>query len=220
MSNLIEFIDKASGLLYDTVNPMPKVTISSYLVRAKIEAEKIQTENGRMKKLINSYGKNDFDFGVLGEIDKLEMENNRFRIINNDLGIELQQLQDKLDDMNIEVYESEQKAKDWWTISKIDRKIVRELIIRLNKAKAFEKAVRKRHNGYDPNNDSPEPETPEQALQDLEDGWDKTEEIYTKTIVELQNRLKTAKLACEDLRKQRHTLFKERNELQVRLDEK
>ncbi len=34
----------------------------------------LHVENDRMKKLINSYGKNDFDFGVLGEIDRLQTE--------------------------------------------------------------------------------------------------------------------------------------------------
>ena len=60
----------------------------------------------------------------------------------------------------------------------------------LDEARPFMVAVKKRHNGYDPNNElCPEPESPEQALQDLQDTWDRMEDRYVETQVKLQAEL-------------------------------
>lgn len=65
-------------------------------------------------------------------------------------------------------------------------------------AEKFEVAVKKRHNGYDSNNElCSEPESPEQALQDLQDEWDKIEDDYATQIVEAQADLKRHKEALE-----------------------
>ncbi len=59
--------------------------------------------------------------------------------------------------------------------------------------KPFEIAVKKRHNGYDTEAAKAlgiePPESPEQALQDLQDGWNRLEDDWAKTQVELQAKI-------------------------------
>ncbi|MCK5609617.1 hypothetical protein KAR91_47520 [Candidatus Pacearchaeota archaeon] len=67
---------------------------------------------------------------------------------------------------------------------------VQRLQARIVELETFEAAVMKRHNGYDKNNElCSRPATPEQAMQDLQDDWDKLENIHVERIVELEAKL-------------------------------
>jgi hypothetical protein len=61
---------------------------------------------------------------------------------------------------------------------------------RVIELKAFETAVKKRHNGYNPEARKAlgikPPASPEQALQDLQDEWDGMEKSYATEIAALQ----------------------------------
>jgi len=85
-------------------------------------------------------------------------------------------LQNAIDDM-----------KNCW--KEIDR-----LAAENKRLKPFEIAVKKRHNGYDPEvckelGINP-PESPEQALQELQDEWNRMENNYVEQIVKLQKKIK------------------------------
>ena len=75
--------------------------------------------------------------------------------------------------------------------------------------KPFEVAVKKRHNGYNPEvikelGGKP-PETPEQALQELWDEWNRMEDDYVDQIVKLQAENKQIKAKSDEVFK--HTLW-------------
>ncbi|MGR3292533.1 MAG: hypothetical protein ACUZ9M_00795 [Candidatus Scalindua sp.] len=85
--------------------------------------------------------------------------------------------------------------------------------------KPYEIAVKKRHNGYDPENElCPEPDSPEQALQDLQDGSDATEDMYVKDIVKLQAELDKTKLYANGLENAQGYLDEKIEQLQAKLD--
>lgn len=68
-------------------------------------------------------------------------------------------------------------------------KEVEQLQAELKETKPFMIAVKKRHNGYNPaivkELGIAPPESPEKALQDLQDEWDSTEDIYADELVKV-----------------------------------
>jgi len=76
-------------------------------------------------------------------------------------------------------------------------KEIEQLQAELDEAKPFMAAVKKRHNGYDPevikDLGVESPATPDQALQELQGEWDSTEDSYAEDIVKLQTENKRLK---------------------------
>ena len=80
---------------------------------------------------------------------------------------------------------------EWQEVTEDNRRTP-DLQAKLKVAEAFEEALKGWHNGYDPNNDIPEPLSPQQAVDDLQTDWDKLEDIYAEQVVDLQAKLKEA----------------------------
>jgi len=81
-----------------------------------------------------------------------------------------------------------------WYAKKVEQPAEPEVAAENKRLKPFEIAVKKRHNGYDPEvckelGINP-PESPEQALQELQDEWNRMENNYVEQIVKLQKKIK------------------------------
>lgn len=124
--------------------------------------------------------------------------------------------------------DAENNLRDLAAIDSHFGRIINQLQAENERLKPFETAIKKRHNGYDPEAAKElgiePPESPEQALQDLQDEWDNMETSYADDIVKLKKenerlteKIKILELA-EDLTRYTKEQLQENERLKRRID--